>query len=301
MGIEICGREKGYEGSEKKGSIFKKTEEQKVLRKNNTSSVGYPENSGGLLIRGSQAESPEHSVIRVPPQEQGSRFCGFFNTNLLLDKLKSLKPIKVLDIGCGYGEFTKQMANYCIHITAIDISKPLIERCKKENSAPNAEYLCMDGRNTSFSDKSFECVYERASLHHMKRWEEALNEMFRISYKYVLVTEPLDDTRSQEKQNLNEAQDLYLELQHEVGFEHYNHLKKETLLDYFISRGIKYECTIDSFDDIIEFDEYFNMFEYFADKTRRKNYWMSRLNEFRMKLNGGKLCANDVINIYCEV
>ena len=220
---------------------------------------------------------------------------------MLLEKLQIIKPQKMLDIGCGIGEFTKEISRFCGHITAIDVSKLLIERCRKDNKLSNTEYLCMDGRNTGLPDKSFDCVFERASLHHMTDWHKAIGEMFRLSSKYVLITEPLDDERSIEKRNLNEAQNLYLELQHDVGFEHYNHLEKEVLLKYFDSNEIKYDCTIERFDDIIEFDAYFSMYEYFADKTSRKNYWMNRLFDFNEKLNGSKLCANDVINIYCEV
>ncbi|RPI13857.1 MAG: class I SAM-dependent methyltransferase [Ignavibacteriae bacterium] len=218
---------------------------------------------------------------------------------MLLEKLQTLKPQKVLDIGCGCGDFTKEMSPYCGHITAIDCSERLIERCKKENNLSNIEYLCMDGRHTTFRDKSFDCVIERASLHHMTSWDKQIDEMFRLSGKHVMIIEPLDDDRSVEKRNLNEAEDFYLEVQHEAGYEHYNHIKKDVLLDYFISRGIKHECIINKFDDVIEFDEYFSMYEYFADKTSNKDYWMNRLNEFKEKLNGGKLCPNDVINIFC--
>jgi len=220
---------------------------------------------------------------------------------MLLEKLQLIKPQKVLDVGCGCGEFTKEMSPYCGYITAIDPKALLIERCKKEQSMPNVDYMCMDGRNTDFPDKSFDCVIERASLHHMTDWDKAVDEMFRVSNKYVLITEPLDDERSEEKRNLNEAQNLYLEVQHEAGYEHYNHLKKELLLEYFDCRKIQYECTIENYDDILEFSEYFSLFEYFADKTSRKDHWMNRLNDFRLKLNGGKLSANDVINIFCEV
>jgi ubiquinone/menaquinone biosynthesis C-methylase UbiE len=219
---------------------------------------------------------------------------------MLLEKLQTIKPKRVLDIGCGCGEFTKEMAPYCKHITAIDSSERLIERCKKENNRPNIEYLCADGKDTGYPANSFDCVIERASLHHMADWDKAIDEMFRLSYKYVLIVEPLDDDRSIEKRNLNEAENLYLDVQHDAGFEHYNHIKKEDLLDYFISRGIKYECNVEKYDDIIEFDEYFSMYEYFANKTSKKDYWLNRLNEFKAKLNGGKLCANDVINVWCE-
>ncbi len=219
---------------------------------------------------------------------------------MLLEKIKLIKPQRVLDVGCGCGEFTKEMSRYCGSITAIDISERLIERCKKENSIPNIKYLCLDGRNTGLPDKGFDCVYERATLHHMTNWDKAIDEMFRLSNKYVLISEPLDDERSIDKRNLNKAQDLYLELQHDAGFEHYNHLKKEALLEYFDSHNIKYECTIEKFDDTIKFEEYFSQYEHFANKTSKKDYWMNRLNEFRVKLKGGNLCANDVINIYCE-
>mgnify|MGYP001178249152 FL=1 len=220
---------------------------------------------------------------------------------MLLEKIQTLKPVNVLDMGCGAGKFTKVISQYCGHITAIDVSSTLIEQCKKENTLPNVEYLCLDGRNTGFPGKSFDCVIERASLHHMMKWEDAITEMIRLSSKYVLIAEPLDDDRSVEKRNLNEAQELYLKVQHDAGFEHYNHLKKELLLDLLDSKGINYEYKIEKWDDIIEFDEYFGMYEYFADKTSKKEHWMKRLNEFRTKLGGEKLCANDVIHIFFEI
>lgn len=219
----------------------------------------------------------------------------------MLEKLKSIKPQELLDIGCGCGEFTKEISKYCKHITAIDKSERLIERCKKENSMPNIDYICMDGSEITFFDNSFECVMERASLHHMTNWEKTIDEMFRVSNKYVVIIEPLDDDRSIEKQNLNDAQNLYLDVQHDAGYEHYNHLKKDVLLDYINSHGIKHECIIEKYDDIIEFDEYFSSYEHFAGKTSKKDYWLSRLNEFKAKLNGSKLCANDVLNIWCVV
>ncbi len=220
---------------------------------------------------------------------------------MLLEKIKSLKPNKLLDIGCGCGEFTEEIVRYCHHVTAIDPSEKLIERCIKENKLPNIEYLRKDGRNTGLPDKSFDCVIERDALHHMSDWDKAIDEMFRLSTKYVLVSEPLDDDRSSEKRSSNEAQNLFLELQHEAGYEHYRHIEKEILFEYFNSRKLKYECIIDKFDEIVEFDEYFNQYQYFADRTQRKDYWMNRLDEFRIKLNRGKLCAEDVINIFCEV
>lgn len=219
---------------------------------------------------------------------------------MLIEKIKSIRPNKLLDIGCGCGEFTKEIARYCKHVTAVDVSEKLIERCNKENKLPNIEYLCRDGRDTGLSDKSFDCVIERDSLHHMTNWNKAIDEMFHLSTKHVLISEPLDDDRSLEKRNSNEAQNLFLDLQHDAGYEHYHHVEKEVLLEYFNSRGLKYECIIEKYDEIVEFDEYFSQYDLFAERTPRKDYWMNRLHEFKIKLNDRKLCAEDEINIYCE-
>jgi hypothetical protein len=157
----------------------------------------------------------------------------------------------------------------------------------------------MDVTKTIFDEKSFDCVVERASLHHMKNWQSAIDVMFCLSKRFVFICEPLDDDRSIEKRNLNRAQNLYLEVQHEAGYEHYNHLEEKALRNYLDSKAIKYECLIQRFDDPIKFDEYFEAFGRFAGNTPRVDYWIKRLSDFKVSLSGGSLCANDVISIFC--
>ena len=206
-------------------------------------------------------------------------------------------PEKVLDVGCGCGSFTAQLSPHCRKITAIEFSPGLIQRCKNENQKPNITYLCMDGRNLGFPDNSFDLVLERTTLHHIFEWEKALNEMIRVSAKYILIQEPLDDPRSEAKRNTIRAQNLYLEIQKEVGYPHYRYIPEESLMGYFRKENIKIKSQVIRSDKPKEFDEYFSNFGDFAERSRRKKYWLERLDNLRKELEGKKLCEEDSIFI----
>ncbi|HEX9916834.1 MAG TPA: class I SAM-dependent methyltransferase [candidate division Zixibacteria bacterium] len=217
--------------------------------------------------------------------------------NILLTRITQLKPQNVLDVGCGCGSFTIKLSFYCTEAVAIDLSEDLIERSKKENQKPNITYLCMDGRNLSYPDNSFDLVLERATLHHTREWEKVLNEMIRVSAQHILAEEPLDDPRSEAKKNTMQAQKLFLELQNEVGYSHYPYLPLENLLGYFKKRNIPLETEIIKSDEPLGLDEYFSSFGLFAEKSKRKKYWLDRLDDFKKELNGNKLCESDTLFI----
>jgi ubiquinone/menaquinone biosynthesis C-methylase UbiE len=215
----------------------------------------------------------------------------------ILEKITLLKPEKVLDVGCGCGSFTSELSPYCKKITAIEPSPELIKRCKSENRKPNITYLCMDGRDLGFPDNSFDLVLERTTLHHIFEWEKALAEMIRVSAKYILIEEPLDDPRSEAKRNTIRAQNLYLEIEKEVGYSHYRYIPEKSFIDYFRKENIKTKSQIIRSDKPKEFDEYFSNFGDFAERSKRKKYWLERLDNLRKELGGKKLCEEDSIFI----
>lgn len=69
---------------------------------------------------------------------------------------------KILDIGCGTGEFSRmfQGAQY----TGIDISPDYIQFAKRRKSG---EFSVMDATNLSFQDNFFDGVLVMAILHHL--------------------------------------------------------------------------------------------------------------------------------------
>ena len=219
------------------------------------------------------------------------------SSGLLFSKVALLKPESVLDVGCGCGAFSIRLSPYCGKITAVDCSQALIDRCRRENGKPNIDYTCMDGRDLRFPDNSFDLVLERATLHHVLEWQKVLDEIVRVSAKHILVEEPLDDPRSEEKKNTMLAQRLYLEIQREVGYSHYNYLSLNSLTGYHRERSIPIEIEVIKSDEPVDFEKFFASFGDFAEKSNRKQYWLDRLESLRQDLGGKMLCEEDIVFI----
>lgn len=220
---------------------------------------------------------------------------------MIIDKITELKPHVTLDVGCRDGGFTIKAAPHCGHITAIDVNPKSIEKAKSENPRPNINYLCMDGRRIGFVDHNFDLVYERVSLHHIEEWETALDEMIRVSSKYILIEEPLDDLRSPEKENAYRGQQLYLDIQREQGFSHFNYHSLDAFKDYFNKRKITIEYEITKRDELESFEEFFDQFGLFFEKSDRKEYWAERLNFFREEMSGQSFSKSDLLFIIATI
>jgi hypothetical protein len=155
----------------------------------------------------------------------------------------------------------------------------------------------MDAVALGFARDSFPLVLERASLHHIAHWPEALAEMIRVFANRIFLEEPVDDLRSAAKQRTYEAQGLFLKLQAEVGFPHFRHLDRDALLSAVASRAVVVETYLETSDAPIAFDEFFESFGEFASQSDREGYWLERLQELRSRFGGAPLCEDDTLTI----
>ena len=219
---------------------------------------------------------------------------------MLLEKIRELSPKKALDVGCGCGSFTAQAAPSCGQLLAIDHSPGLIERCMREHPLPNVTYRCVDARRLKLPDKGFDLVYERDALHHIREWQQALDEMARVSSHYILVEEPVDDPRSLAKRNSIAAHHLFLELQEEAGYPHFPHLPPVDLEQRLHAMGLDFTIEHARADQPVGVEEYFEPFERFADVTSRKEYWMTRLFQFKRSVAGAGLVESDTLLIVAQ-
>jgi ubiquinone/menaquinone biosynthesis C-methylase UbiE len=100
--------------------------------------------------------------------------------------------MNVLEIGCGTGYFTKELAKTGARIVAVDISEDLLARARRETSAPNVEFRLENAYELeSVSNGSFDTVVGSSVLHHLDI-EKALREIFRVvkSSGTIAFTEP---------------------------------------------------------------------------------------------------------------
>jgi SAM-dependent methyltransferase len=91
-----------------------------------------------------------------------------------------LKPgMTVLELGCGAGYFTQELARSGADIVAIDVSPELLEIARANCSAPNVRYQIQNAHALSYSEALFDSVVGSSVLHHLEI-EEALREIYRV-------------------------------------------------------------------------------------------------------------------------
>jgi SAM-dependent methyltransferase len=95
--------------------------------------------------------------------------------------------VKVLDVGCASGGFYNIMRSLepSIEYTGIDIAEPAIELAKERY--PEASFQATDGLRIPFDDDSFDLVHCTSVLVVEPRYKELLEEMYRVSNRFVLV------------------------------------------------------------------------------------------------------------------
>jgi trans-aconitate methyltransferase len=80
----------------------------------------------------------------------------------LLDLLAARPGERILDIGCGTGHLTAQIAKAGAHVTGIDRSPEMI--CQAQEEYPDLRFQVMDAREIALAE-SFDAVFSNATLH----------------------------------------------------------------------------------------------------------------------------------------
>ena len=98
---------------------------------------------------------------------------------------------KVLEIGCGTGEFTKRIAQTGADITAVDISPDLLEIARETTPNVNVSFLIQNVEKLDFEDGSFDVVIGSSILHHLNL-NPAIKEVYRVLKREggIVFTEP---------------------------------------------------------------------------------------------------------------
>jgi ubiquinone/menaquinone biosynthesis C-methylase UbiE len=93
------------------------------------------------------------------------------------------KEAKVLDVGCGNGHFLYFFDGHA-KAYGIDYSESMLRL------NPAKKISLMDANCLAFDDNSFDIVFCHQILHHVTDIKNVINEMSRVSKKYVIIVEP---------------------------------------------------------------------------------------------------------------
>jgi len=85
----------------------------------------------------------------------------------------------VLELGCGTGYFTRELAKLKVHVTAIDISPELIEEAKSEIKSEKVSFEVQNAYEMTYGLNLFDAVIGSSVLHHLEI-EKAVTEIYRV-------------------------------------------------------------------------------------------------------------------------
>jgi 2-polyprenyl-3-methyl-5-hydroxy-6-metoxy-1,4-benzoquinol methylase len=90
-----------------------------------------------------------------------------------------------LDIGCGNGLLTYDVANKARNVTAIDIDEGNIEWAKRNHDKENIKYLCGDATQLRFAEK-FDVIILSNVLEHIDDRLDFLLRIIKLADKYLI-------------------------------------------------------------------------------------------------------------------
>ena len=87
--------------------------------------------------------------------------------------------MKVLEVGCGTGYFTRELAKTSAQIIAIDISNDLIEVASTKIDSSNVSFHIGNAYSLDYPDNFFDTIIGSSVLHHLEV-DQALSEFYRV-------------------------------------------------------------------------------------------------------------------------
>ncbi|NOQ42726.1 MAG: methyltransferase domain-containing protein [Desulfuromusa sp.] len=92
--------------------------------------------------------------------------------NKYIQAINSHAPLAgatILEIGCGSGRMTSDMAQYATKVIATDLDSAVLEQAKNNITAENVEFLYTPDGTPDLPAQSFDIVIYTLSLHHIPK------------------------------------------------------------------------------------------------------------------------------------
>jgi 2-polyprenyl-3-methyl-5-hydroxy-6-metoxy-1,4-benzoquinol methylase len=168
----------------------------------------------------------------------------------LKEKLRSLKPKRILDVATGKGgfiEFVLQTCMNCKSIVGVDISHATLAAARKRTANSAASYVAMRGEQLAFADNTFDVVCISNSLHHLTNPEITLAEMKRVLKPdgTFIITEMFKDNQSQTQMTHIMLHHWWADIDTAQGKTHNRTLSRQQLIGLACQLNL---ADLDSFD-----------------------------------------------------
>ena len=94
--------------------------------------------------------------------------------------LPALTGLRVLDLGCGFGWFSRwARQNGAVQVLGIEVSQNMLARARAETSDPGIRYRRTDLERLTVPAGSFDLVYSSLALHYVKNLSGLMSKVCR--------------------------------------------------------------------------------------------------------------------------
>jgi ubiquinone/menaquinone biosynthesis C-methylase UbiE len=111
------------------------------------------------------------------------RFIDEVETQLAFSLFKPEPGMKVLDVGCGTGNFSVKLAQQGCQVTGIDISAAMLKIAREKarhNPELGMEFTVMDFNQLDFENETFDAVFSMTAFEFAKDPAHGYEEMLRV-------------------------------------------------------------------------------------------------------------------------
>ncbi len=112
-------------------------------------------------------------------------FADKVETDLAFNLFHPEKETRVLDAGCGTGNFSIKLAHMGCRVTGVDISEKMLDTARKKAQHESLD-ICFKNMNLydlRFKDESFDGIFSMAALEFLRNPGKALEEMYRVTVR----------------------------------------------------------------------------------------------------------------------
>jgi ubiquinone/menaquinone biosynthesis C-methylase UbiE len=106
---------------------------------------------------------------------------------IITSHFPSPKQLKLLDVGCGIGNYHPFLTPVVGAVSGVDVSRACIAKAKERN--PEVSYSAYDGDRLPYPDGQFDVSFCICVLHHVPpgRWPAFVSEMRRVTRQGGLI------------------------------------------------------------------------------------------------------------------
>lgn len=121
--------------------------------------------------------------------EKKGKFVDEVETKLLFQMIEIKEGMKILDVGCGTGNFSMKLAEMGCRVTGIDISEEMLSIARKKvaEKGLDIKFINMDINDLKFEENEFDAAVSMAAFEFIEDGRTALESLQKIVKKDGLV------------------------------------------------------------------------------------------------------------------